>query len=843
MHVDRTWWQQPFDDNWTIAALLEKESSRHSHRPALVTQDGKYTTHGQISDTAKIIQQWLFTNSNRGDCVATLLEFSPEYYASIYAIFSSNLVYATLDPEAQEQRNAHHVKTARIKLILADENYMPHAMSLARANPSILVIDIQLVIKSLPAKHNEIIEIKPSDIVANIATSGTLGAPKIVVRTHLSYAHAVYSLAIAESDTPEDMILAMGSPAHVGFINHVLMCLIGGHCSLPIALNNFSVSKIISLITTFPITSIDFSPAILRLILPELEKKVDQLALRQIFVSGSPILDVDVNSFTKAFGSSIHLLQNYGSTETGPIISSDYIGEYFDTRRSLPMRNLAHDCQIDIVDEIGKTVPNNIEGEFVIQSRYMAIGYLGATQKENEKFHTKNNNKRFSIGDRGYRNDQGEIFILGRSDRQVSINGRRLELGDIESAIRALPAWDDAVVNYHQDFHPPRLIALVQPKSPHQKNIIELKKSLTFALPPTSIPSHYIVSDIPKTLSGKTDHAKAFSLTKESDGGIPKGIGGFPKGKLELFLAECWAEIFNCNLPRRNDTFISLGGDSLMATQLILMIEQRFINLTLTLDSLATAQTITQQAKLIQYKDHDNKTSDTLTRMKKSSSGPTVILIPGLGCQSWIFNHLANAITANVTIYGLSISSIFQEKNHNIKTKPALIEKICQSIEGLDTKTPLIVLGYSKGGIIAIDVINSLRGKNVNVERLILLDTSLTHYSKMFALLKTWKKSIFGSSIMNLNRGKAQKRFDQEIIKNSNIIEKMYAGRFALEFPSIKTSLLQTNTQKQPIPNALMKNIKSKHIKLIPSGHQEFLRPPRVIETAEWLDRELETCL
>ncbi|MEU8768366.1 phosphopantetheine-binding protein, partial [Streptomyces griseus] len=164
----------------------------------------------------------------------------------------------------------------------------------------------------------------------------------------------------------------------------------------------------------------------------------------------------------------------------------------------------------------------------------------------------------------------GELEFLGRRDHQVKIRGQRIELGEVENALRDLPGITDAVVIAHTDpNNQTRLAAYTTgPLSPAQT-----RTALATTLPETLIPTHITTLDtMPLTPNGKIDRAALPTpdLTFER---TPYRAPGTLEERL---LAELFAEVLGVEEVGLDDDFFTLGGHSLLATQLIARIRSDF---------------------------------------------------------------------------------------------------------------------------------------------------------------------------------------------------------------------------------------------------------------------------
>ncbi|WP_010274239.1 AMP-binding protein, partial [Corynebacterium bovis] len=100
-----------------------------------------------------------------------------------------------------------------------------------------------------------------------------------------------------------------------------------------------------------------------------------------------------------------------------------------------------------VVDAAGRDVPTGVVGELWIGGASLAAGYLGRADLTAERFVTDADGARwYRTGDHGYWGPGDLLFFVGRRDNQVKIRGHRVELGDVEHHLRAVPGVEAAVV-------------------------------------------------------------------------------------------------------------------------------------------------------------------------------------------------------------------------------------------------------------------------------------------------------------------------------------------------------------------------------------------------------------
>ncbi|MFN8473583.1 MAG: D-alanine--poly(phosphoribitol) ligase subunit DltA [Anaerolineae bacterium] len=202
----------------------------------------------------------------------------------------------------------------------------------------------------------------------------------------------------------------------------------------------------------------------------------------------------------------------YGPTEATVATTSVCIDREILARcNPLPVGFVKPDARILILDDAGRPLPPSEPGEIAIVGPNVSVGYLGRPDLTARAFFAVDGERAYRTGDRGHLAPDGLLFFAGRLDYQVKLHGYRIELGDIEANLRALPGVRDAVVlPREKDGHVDSLVAFVVLAEPLAGSAFErtvaLKKDLGQRLPAYMVPSKFRFLDaFPMTPNGKAD--------------------------------------------------------------------------------------------------------------------------------------------------------------------------------------------------------------------------------------------------------------------------------------------------------------------------------------------------
>ncbi|MBV9775157.1 MAG: AMP-binding protein, partial [Gemmatimonadetes bacterium] len=300
-------------------------------------------------------------------------------------------------------------------------------------------------------------------------------------------------------------------------------------------------------------------------------------SLRLLLLSGEPLPVADVRRAHGAFGAGLRVVNQWGATEC--TMSSTFHTVADDEAGTIaPVGRPIHNTRVYVLDPEGEPVPDGVPGEAYIATPGVARGYGGQPALSAEKFvpdpfSGEPGARMYRVGDRVRRLHDGALEFLGRMDGQVKVGGVRVELGEVEAALRAHPAVRTAAVVARGDAGATRLVAYLVAKPGEDPAPGALRAWLAERLPSYMVPAAWVRLDALPTLpNGKLDRR---ALPE------PEGAGGdeayvAPRTPTEEILAGIWAEVLGVERVGAEDDFFALGGHSLLATRMIARVRGAF---------------------------------------------------------------------------------------------------------------------------------------------------------------------------------------------------------------------------------------------------------------------------
>ncbi len=235
--------------------------------------------------------------------------------------------------------------------------------------------------------------------------------------------------------------------------------------------------------------------------------------IRKFWFCGETLAPEVVAGLLKRFPKA-EVWNTYGPTEatvatTSIQITEEVLAKY----QPLPVGRAKPGTQVVVHDKAGQPVTGGERGEIVIAGPNVSVGYINQAALNSNAFFELNGQRAYHTGDWGHTRDE-LIFFDGRMDLQIKLNGYRIEIGDIEANLHALPNVQDAVVllamkNERADHLAAFIILKNRPQTSEYETMRELKRQLAERLPDYMMPRKFVfLPEFPTTPNGKVNRQK-----------------------------------------------------------------------------------------------------------------------------------------------------------------------------------------------------------------------------------------------------------------------------------------------------------------------------------------------
>ena len=407
--------------------------------------------------------------------------------------------------------------------------------------------------------------VNPDDVMLLLLTSGTTSWAKTVPLTHANICTSAYSSGAALALTETDRCLNVLPLFHGhGLIATVLTSLAAG--ASVVATPGCDVNSFFAWLSAFRPTWYSAVPTMHQAILARVRHnrtRVAECQLRFVRSASAPLPPHIFAELERTFETSV--IEFYGMTETAssPIACNPLPPR----QRKAGSVGKPVDLDVAIMDTGGNLLAGGETGEVVVRGASVMRGYDGNAVTRQAAFA----GDWFKTGDLGFFDDDGYLFLTGRSREIINRGGEKITPWEVDEVLLEHPAVADAVTfafphpSLGEDVGSAVVLRPHMAATPKEIRQFVVGRIADFKVPRKVL----IVSEIPRGPTGKVQRiglAAEFGLAKHV---FTSQDFVAPRTPIEKILAECWAEILQVMQVGINDDFFALGGDSLLVTHLV----------------------------------------------------------------------------------------------------------------------------------------------------------------------------------------------------------------------------------------------------------------------------------
>lgn len=553
----------------TLVSLWHDQVDRTPDAPALADDDVALS-FGALDRAAEGVAARLRGDGIvRGDVVGLLCARGAARIVALLGILKAGATYLPLSPALPDARITMMIADSGCRRVLAD------AAGAARVEA--LAPGLAAAIAGADAEDRAPSPAMPDDVAYIIYTSGSTGQPKGVAVPHRGFVNMILAQIAGFGVRPEDSVVQFSSCTFDASLSEIFMALLAG-ARLVIA-SDATVrdgAALLALLEAQRITVATLPPSYLRAL-----DGASLVPVRVLITAGEPPDSADMRRLAHTLAA----FNAYGPTEASVCASWHRIDPQADYARGIPIGRAIANTSLSIRDHLGRRMPLGAPGEIWLAGHGLAHGYVGRPELTAERFPEVEGERFYRTGDTGVLRDDGEILYAGRIDGQIKLNGHRVELGEVEARLRALPGVVQAAAAIAQG----RLIGFVVPGAPVDCHA--LRQRLAQMLPGWMVPAAIVpVPELPTTMAGKVDRrALAGIHTRETS--APRALT--PE---EARVADAFAAILGSGPYGPDSGFATSGGDSLRAIRLLARLRRE--GMALTMPALLAADSIAAIARL-----------------------------------------------------------------------------------------------------------------------------------------------------------------------------------------------------------------------------------------------------
>ncbi|MFC8885505.1 amino acid adenylation domain-containing protein, partial [Streptomyces cinereoruber] len=535
---------------------------------ALVCEDEELTYAGLDAAANRLARLLAARGAGPEDVVAVALPRSPDLVVALLAVMKAGAAYLPLDADHPRDRIAYMLEDAGARTVVTTRELsdaLPDAPGVAR----VLLDD--------PATAAERDALDPADPAVPVTldhaayviyTSGSTGRPKGVVVSHDGVGSLIATATDRIGVTADSRIVQFASAGFDVTVWDLVMSLcVGGRVVLVPTERRVAGPALTDYIARHRATHMILPPSLVSALPPECD-----LPDGSVLVVGTEAVPGEL---VARWAGRVRVVVAYGLTEA--TVNSTLWPADADRPGPAPIGRPDPNTRAYVLDSALRPVPAGAEGELYVGGRGLARGYLGRPGLTSERFVAdpyadEPGARMYRTGDRVRWSADGNLEFLGRADGQIKIRGHRVEPGEVESAFMACPGIAQAAVLVRDDHRGvKRLVGYLVAEAGTDTEaadaaVAEARTRIAATLPDPMVPSALVRLDgpLPLTPNGKLDRRALPEPRWTAMAGDDA-----PTTPAETALAALFAEVLGLPSVGVHDSFFELGGDSIVAIQLV----------------------------------------------------------------------------------------------------------------------------------------------------------------------------------------------------------------------------------------------------------------------------------
>ena len=715
-----------------------RQAEHQPDAPAVFASSGDLS-YAQLRDQALAIAAALrAAGVAAGDTVAVMGPKTAEQIPALLGILSVGAGYLPIGVDQPRDRAERILEFGEVCRAL-----VCGGQRLSLPVPEAVIADI---LRDAPAgAENQSGRIDPAELAYVLFTSGSTGEPKGVEVTHDAAMNTVEFIARHFEIGPADRCLALSTlEGDISVMDIFVTLRTGGSIVVVDEAQRRDPDAWARLIDAHKVTVLHFMPGWLEM-LNEVGR--GRLSSVRVVPTGGDWVRPEVVRRLRAEAPDLRFAGLGGATET-PVHNTIFevtgaIPEHWTALPfGIPLPNNA--CRV--VDDTGADCPDWVAGEYWVSGRGIARGYRGRPDLTAERFVEHGGRIWYRTGDLVRYWPDGTLEFVGRADHRVKISGYRVELGEIETALRRVPGVRTAVAALIAVSGESDVLAAQVCTDGAALTAAGIRQSLADLVPAHMVPRHIgVVDRIVFTDGGKLDRRAVARDLEIAVSHSQRPGHRAPSTPLESALAMILGDLLGREIVGADDDFFALGGDSVLATQAVARIRAWLDAPDIMVADIFANRTVSALAALLSWREADGDrleqvadvyleiarmssvdvmsaleaTDDAKTTTKRAprefepwvkrftgSGAPgSVVIFPHAGAAAASYRSLAKALSANdVDAYVVQYPQRADRRDHPAADSiGALALGLFEEAGDWHSAAPLSLFGHSMGAVVAFE--------------------------------------------------------------------------------------------------------------------------------------------
>ncbi|WP_329110896.1 amino acid adenylation domain-containing protein [Micromonospora sp. NBC_01699] len=652
--------------------------------------------------------------------VGVCLEQSVDLAVALLAVLRAGGAYVPLDPEQPAARLATMLADARPSIILTDTALRPRLTPVTDAPLACL----DLLRAEIAAEPDDAPPggPGPDNLAYVIYTSGSTGTPKGVAVAHRQVRHYLDGIAARLDVAPGARYALLQSMSFDFSVTVFYLALATGGC-VHLVPRRCTGAELADELREHRIDYLKMTPSHLAALAADVP--TGALLPRRALLLGGESSELAWAAGLATGPATV--VNHYGPTEATVGVTTYRITSTDTGPGPAPIGRPLPYAGVYLLDHRLRPVPVGTTGEIYLGGDRLARGYLNQPARTAERFVADPfgppGGRLYRTGDLGRWRADGELVFLGRGDHQVKLRGYRVELGEVEAALRERTDAVQAAVLLRDD----RLVAYLERRpGGDDSDPATIRRALADRVPEYMIPNRYIWLDrLPLQDHGKVDRNALPAPGQDQSTGTHTA----PDGPVETTIAAVWQEVLGLDRIGATDDFFDLGGHSLLATRVVARLRRELPEHTaagpvpaITVMDLFKHRTVRELAELVTggTRDPGGLLHELTPPVPAGARVRSLVCVPYGGGSAVVYQPLADALPAGHRLYAVALPGHDIGLDDDPRPIPevarAVADEIMSTVEG-----PLALYGHcGPGGALAVEIARLLEAAGRDLDALYL---------------------------------------------------------------------------------------------------------------------------
>lgn len=688
-------------------AYLEAVAHATPAAPA-VTADGVTVRYDELDARANRLAHHLRDRSGTAATgpVAIALPRGSDLFVAFWAVLKAGRAFVALDLDHPLARRRHMLVDSGATVVISRQGLaddLGGASADGRPPAEAVLLDRDSVAISGRPDTAPPGETSPSDPAYLVYTSGSTGTPKAVVVDHGNLTHAIEMWLDAYALRPEWTYLQNTGVSFDVFIGETVRAhAAGGRLVVVPREVTLDPPALLDVIRRERLVCTEMVPSIIRPLLA-LGEALDGV---ELLIGGGEAWPAAEYELARSLVPAGRVVNSYGATEA-TVDSLWFEGPLPDGATSVPIGRPYPNQRAYVLDESGEPVGSGVAGELHLGGAGVAVGYHRLPELTRERFRDDPflaGGRMYRTGDAARVREDGVVEFLGRLDDQVKVNGNRIELGEVQAALRRLPEVYDSAAAVRDGALVGYVVGRAGMRPPTESTLLA---SVAEHLPAGSVPVRVLVlPELPRTSAGKLDRG---ALPAPGTDSAPIVVE-HPASPTERRVARIWAQQLSLDVDEIDvgSTFTQLGGDSFATVRMARALSER-----LRLVDVFRRPTLRELAALLDtivapVPDGPLFDADSLLqplgrdRARLEEGGLTVVGVTYAGGTAAAFVPLSDALPETWSLLAVELPGHDPARDEPLLTNGEIADRVVGELARVSG--PVLVLGQCVGAALALQI-------------------------------------------------------------------------------------------------------------------------------------------